>query len=115
MSTVKPFCPTKTNDNGNSCRQKRTPHYKRNGKGNRAYQKQCVHAENGFSLADIYDKDGRYDQTVGVTFSADGKSAYVLNVKYTIKEGNVLEIVPEGNLVWDRFGVEENLKIVINR
>ena len=49
-----------------------------------------VYTKNGFSLADIYDKDGRYDQTVGVTFSADGKSAYVLNVKYTIKEGNVL-------------------------
>lgn len=65
-----------------------------------------VYTKNGFSLADIYDKDGRYDQTVGVTFSADGKSAYVLNVKYTIKEGNVLEIVPEGNVVYLYY--EEN-------
>ena len=41
-----------------------------------------------------------------VTFSADGKCAYVLNVKYTIKDGNVLEIVPEGNVVYRYY--EEN-------
>lgn len=65
-----------------------------------------VYTKNGFSLADIYDKDGRYEQTVRVTFSADGKHAYVLNVKYTIKEGNALEIVPEGNAVYLYY--EEN-------
>ena len=65
-----------------------------------------VYTKNGFSLADIYDKDGRYEQTVRVTFSSDGKHAYVLNVKYTIKDGNVLEIVPEGNVVYRYY--EEN-------
>ena len=76
-----------------------------------------VYTKNGFSLADIYDKDGRYEQTVRVTFSADGKHAYVLNVKYTIKDGNVLEIVPEGNVVYryyEKNGENEYIRGTLN-
>ena len=76
-----------------------------------------VYTKNGFSLADIYDEDGRYEQTVRVTFSADGKHAYVLNVKYTIKEGNVLEIVPEGNVVYryyEESGENEYIRGTLN-
>lgn len=76
-----------------------------------------VYTKNGFSLADIYDEDGRYEQTVRVTFSADGKHAYVLNVKYTIKEGNVIEIVPEGNVVYryyEESGENEYIRGTLN-
>lgn len=76
-----------------------------------------VYTKNGFSMADIYDESGKYDQTVRVTFSADGKHAYVLNVKYTIKDGNALEIIPEGNTVYryyEEYGENSHIRGELN-
>jgi len=59
-----------------------------------------VYTKNGLSLADIYDEDNDYDETVRVTFSADGKYIYIRGVKYTIGKDNALVIVPEGDIVY---------------
>lgn len=59
-----------------------------------------VYTKYGLSLADIYDEDNDYDETVRVTFSADGKYIYIRGVKYTFGKDNALVIVPEGDIVY---------------
>ena len=59
-----------------------------------------IYTKNGFSMADIYDGEGYYQQTTMATFSVDGKSVRLLGIRYEFRDNAELEITAEGNVVY---------------